>query len=133
MPDDLRVPGNRMQAHAHLHPRPGISILTALVEVDIQVLLNIHLPRHFVLWDCRRWDAIIAVCLSSAFHTTKAALPGMLAAGWGRIINTGSMHALVASPYKSAYNAAKHGIAGERSLNGSLLAGHTAGLPVHGQ
>ncbi|EIE26165.1 3-hydroxybutyrate dehydrogenase [Coccomyxa subellipsoidea C-169] len=59
-----------------------------------------------------KWDAIIAVCLSSAFHSTKAALPAMLEAKWGRIINTGSMHALVASPYKSAYNAAKHGIAG---------------------
>ena len=59
-----------------------------------------------------KWDAIIAVCLSSAFHSTKAALPFMLEQGWGRIINTGSMHALVASPYKSAYNAAKHGIAG---------------------
>lgn len=55
---------------------------------------------------------MIAVCLSSAFHATKAALPGMLERKWGRIINTGSMHALVASPYKSAYNAAKHGIAG---------------------
>ncbi len=77
-----------------------------------------HAARCPVLLQClsvgesRRWDAIIAVCLSSAFHTTKAALPGMLDAGWGRIINTGSMHALVASPYKSAYNAAKHGIAG---------------------
>ena len=59
-----------------------------------------------------KWDAIIAVCLSSAFHSTKAALPFMLEQQWGRIINTGSMHALVASPYKSAYNAAKHGIAG---------------------
>ena len=59
-----------------------------------------------------KWDAIIAVCLSSAFHSTKAALPSMLDQKWGRIINTGSMHALVASPYKSAYNAAKHGIAG---------------------
>jgi 3-hydroxybutyrate dehydrogenase len=59
-----------------------------------------------------KWDAIIAVCLSSAFHATKAALPAMLEARWGRVINTGSMHALVASPYKSAYNAAKHGIAG---------------------
>jgi 3-hydroxybutyrate dehydrogenase len=58
------------------------------------------------------WDAILAIILSSAFHTTKAALPGMKAKGWGRIINTGSMHSLVASPYKSAYNAAKHGIAG---------------------
>ncbi|MEP7348913.1 MAG: 3-hydroxybutyrate dehydrogenase [Sphingorhabdus sp.] len=59
-----------------------------------------------------RWDAVLAIILTSAFHTTKAALPGMKAKGWGRIINTGSMHSLVASPYKSAYNAAKHGIAG---------------------
>ena len=59
-----------------------------------------------------KWDAILAIILSSAFHATKAALPGMKAKGWGRVINTGSMHSLVASPYKSAYNAAKHGIAG---------------------
>jgi 3-hydroxybutyrate dehydrogenase len=59
-----------------------------------------------------KWDAIIAIILSSAFHATKAALPGMKAKGWGRVINTGSMHSLVASPYKSAYTAAKHGIAG---------------------
>lgn len=59
-----------------------------------------------------KWDAIIAIILSSAFHTTKAALPAMKQKGWGRIINTGSMHSLVASPFKSAYNAAKHGIAG---------------------
>ena len=59
-----------------------------------------------------KWDSILAIILSSAFHTTKAALPGMKAKGWGRVINTGSMHSLVASPYKSAYNAAKHGLAG---------------------
>ena len=59
-----------------------------------------------------KWDAILAIILSSAFHTTKAALPAMKAKGWGRVINTGSMHSLVASPYKSAYNAAKHGLAG---------------------
>lgn len=59
-----------------------------------------------------KWDAVLAIILSSAFHATKAALPGMKAKGWGRIINTGSMHSLVASPFKSAYNAAKHGIAG---------------------
>ena len=59
-----------------------------------------------------KWDAILAIILSSAFHTTKAALPGMKTKGWGRVINTGSMHSLVASPYKSAYNAAKHGLAG---------------------
>ena len=59
-----------------------------------------------------KWDAIISIILSSAFHTTKAALPAMKAKGWGRIINTGSMHSLVASPYKVAYNSAKHGLAG---------------------
>src|SRR5690606_30427610 len=55
---------------------------------------------------------IIAVDLSSAFHTTRAAVPHMKNAGWGRIINIASAHALVASPFKSAYVAAKHGIAG---------------------
>jgi 3-hydroxybutyrate dehydrogenase len=59
-----------------------------------------------------KWDAILAINLSSAFHTTRLAVPGMKAAGWGRIINTASAHSLVASPFKSAYVAAKHGIAG---------------------
>ena len=59
-----------------------------------------------------RWDAIIAINLSSAFHTTRFAVPAMKAKKWGRIINTASAHSLVASPNKSAYVAAKHGIAG---------------------
>ncbi len=59
-----------------------------------------------------KWDAIIGINLTAAFHTTKSVLPGMKEQGWGRIINTASAHALVASPYKSAYVAAKHGIAG---------------------
>ncbi|HEX4176891.1 MAG TPA: 3-hydroxybutyrate dehydrogenase, partial [Rhizomicrobium sp.] len=59
-----------------------------------------------------KWDQIIAINLSSAFHTTRAAVPGMKAKKWGRIINTASAHALVASPFKSAYVSAKHGIAG---------------------
>jgi 3-hydroxybutyrate dehydrogenase len=59
-----------------------------------------------------KWDAIIAINLSSAFHTTRLAVPEMKARGWGRIINTASAHSLVASPNKSAYVAAKHGIAG---------------------
>ena len=59
-----------------------------------------------------KWDAILAINLSAAFHTTRLALPGMKTKGWGRIINIASAHALVASPYKSAYVAAKHGIAG---------------------
>lgn len=59
-----------------------------------------------------KWDAIIAINLSSAFHTTRLALPAMKSRKWGRIIQIASAHALVASPYKSAYVAAKHGIAG---------------------
>jgi len=59
-----------------------------------------------------KWDQIIAINLTSAFHTTKAAVPGMKARGWGRIVNIASAHSLVASPYKAAYIAAKHGIAG---------------------
>ena len=59
-----------------------------------------------------KWDAITAINLSSAFHAIKAALPSMQGAGWGRVINVASAHALVASPFKSAYVAAKHGIAG---------------------
>ena len=59
-----------------------------------------------------KWDAIIAINLSSAFHTTRAAFAGMKSRGWGRIINIASAHGLVASPFKSAYVAAKHGILG---------------------
>ncbi|MDB5512813.1 MAG: 3-hydroxybutyrate dehydrogenase [Enterovirga sp.] len=59
-----------------------------------------------------KWDQIIAINLSSAFHAIRAAVPGMKARGWGRIIQTASAHSLVASPFKSAYVSAKHGIAG---------------------
>lgn len=59
-----------------------------------------------------KWDLIIALNLTAAFHTTRMAISGMKEKGWGRIINTASAHALVASPYKAAYVAAKHGIAG---------------------
>ena len=59
-----------------------------------------------------KWDAILAINLSAVFHTTRLAIPAMKAKGWGRIINTASAHSLVASPNKSAYVAAKHGVAG---------------------
>jgi 3-hydroxybutyrate dehydrogenase len=59
-----------------------------------------------------RWDAIIAINLSSAFHTTRLAIPGMRRRNWGRIVNIASAHGLVASAQKSAYVAAKHGIVG---------------------
>jgi 3-hydroxybutyrate dehydrogenase len=59
-----------------------------------------------------KWDAILAINLSSSFHTTRAALEAMKSRGWGRIINIASAHALVASPFKAAYVAAKHGLLG---------------------
>ena len=59
-----------------------------------------------------KWDAIIAINMSSAFHATRLALPGMLANHWGRIINVASVHGLVGSAEKSAYVAAKHGVVG---------------------
>ena len=68
------------------------------------------------------WDAIIAINLSSAFHATKAAIPGMKARGWGRIVNIASAHGLVGSPDKSAYVAAKHGIVGLTKVTALELA-----------
>lgn len=59
-----------------------------------------------------KWDAIIAINLCASFHAIRALLPGMKTRGWGRVINVASAHALVASPFKSAYVAAKHGVAG---------------------
>ena len=59
-----------------------------------------------------KWDQIIAINLTSAFHTIRAAVPGMKSRKWGRIINTASAHSLVASPFKAAYVSAKHGLAG---------------------
>jgi 3-hydroxybutyrate dehydrogenase len=76
-----------------------------------------------------KWDAIIAINLSSAFHTIHHALPGMKAKGWGRIINTASAHSLVASPNKAAYVAAKHGIAGLTKTVALEVA--TAGITVN--
>lgn len=99
----LRKPCRDMVAKVH----QDFGMLDILLNnVGIQYVAPVHeFPDD-------KWDAMIAITLSSAFHTTKAALPRMIEQEWGRIINTGSMHALVASPYKSAYNAAKHGIAG---------------------
>jgi 3-hydroxybutyrate dehydrogenase len=69
-----------------------------------------------------KWDQIIAINLSSAFHAIRAAVPGMKARKWGRIINTASAHSLVASPFKAAYVSAKHGIAGLTKTVGLELA-----------
>lgn len=63
-------------------------------------------------FSAEKWDAIIAINMSSAFHTTAVALPMMRKAGWGRVVNIASAHGLTASPFKSAYVAAKHGVVG---------------------
>jgi 3-hydroxybutyrate dehydrogenase len=76
-----------------------------------------------------RWDAIIAINLSSAFHTMRMALPGMKRRGWGRVINIASVHGLVASAGKSAYVAAKHGLVG--LTKAAALESATAGVTVN--
>ncbi|MDP8912440.1 MAG: 3-hydroxybutyrate dehydrogenase, partial [Pseudomonadota bacterium] len=81
----------------------------------IDILVNNAGMQHVAPLDqfpVEKWDLIIALNLSAAFHTTRLALPAMKAKGWGRIINTASAHSLVASPNKAPYVAAKHGIAG---------------------
>jgi 3-hydroxybutyrate dehydrogenase len=81
----------------------------------IDVLVNNAGIQHVAPVDdfpASKWDAILAINLTAAFHTTRFALPAMKRKRWGRIVNVASAHALVASPFKSAYVAAKHGIAG---------------------
>ena len=81
----------------------------------VDVLVNNAGVQHvepIETFPVEQWDRIIAVNLSSAFHTIQSTLPLMRAKGWGRIVNVASIHGLVASPYKSAYVAAKHGVIG---------------------
>ncbi|MGZ8403844.1 MAG: 3-hydroxybutyrate dehydrogenase [Rhodoplanes sp.] len=76
-----------------------------------------------------KWDQIIAINLSSTFHTVRAAVPGMKARKWGRIINIASAHSLVASPFKAAYVSAKHGLAGFTKVVALELA--TSGITIN--
>jgi 3-hydroxybutyrate dehydrogenase len=81
----------------------------------VDILINNAGIQHVAPVDefpIEKWDAIIGINLSSSFHTIRAALPAMKAKKWGRVINIASAHALIASPFKSAYVAAKHGVAG---------------------
>jgi 3-hydroxybutyrate dehydrogenase len=85
----------------------------ALGKVDVLVNnAGIQHVEAIETFPVAKWDAIIAINLSSAFHAMRAVVPGMKARKWGRIINIASAHALVASPFKSAYVAAKHGVLG---------------------
>ncbi len=97
------------QACRHLVDR------AAEVFGSVDILVNNAGIQHVAAIDdfpTAKWDAILAINLSSAFHTTAAALPWMRKGGWGRVINIASAHGLRASPYKSAYVAAKHGVIG---------------------
>ncbi|MBL8329615.1 MAG: 3-hydroxybutyrate dehydrogenase [Rubrivivax sp.] len=98
----------------------------------VDVLVNNAGIQHVAEIDqfpVERWDAIIAINLSSAFHTMRLALPGMKSKGWGRIINVASVHGLVASTAKSAYVAAKHGIVGLTKVGALETA--TTGITVN--
>jgi 3-hydroxybutyrate dehydrogenase len=107
-----------------------IAAMIALAETtfgSVDVLMNnagIQFVAPIEEFPVEKWDQIIAINLSSAFHAMRAAIPGMKARGWGRIISTASAHSLVASPFKSAYVAAKHGIAGLTKTAALELATH---------
>jgi 3-hydroxybutyrate dehydrogenase len=111
--------GAKVAYHGADMSQPGeIEAMMALAEREfggVDVLVNNAGIQHVANiedFPVERWDAIIAINLSSAFHTTRLALPGMKRRNWGRIINIASVHGLVASAQKSAYVAAKHGIVG---------------------
>ena len=94
-----------------------VSQIEAMMEEagGVDILVNNAGMQHVAPvedFPVEKWDTIIALNLTAAFHTTRLAIPGMKAKGWGRIINTASAHSKVASPFKSAYISAKHGLDG---------------------
>ena len=111
--------GGRVSYHGADMSKPAeIEAMVRACEAEfgaVDILVNNAGIQHVALvedFPAERWDAIIAINLSSAFHTTRHALPGMKARNWGRVINVASAHGLVASAQKSAYVAAKHGLVG---------------------
>ena len=105
-------------SNANLSKAEGVrSLITAAEDTfgQVDVLVNnagIQFVSPIEEFPDEKWEAIIALDLSAAFYATKAVIAGMKARGWGRIINIASAHGLVASPFKSAYVSAKHGIVG---------------------
>jgi 3-hydroxybutyrate dehydrogenase len=139
--DDAQIAAARAEAGGALYhgadmSKPAeIAAMMAAAEAElggVDILVNnagIQFVSPVEDFPPEKWDAILAINLSSAFHTTRLAVPGMKARGWGRIINTASAHSLVASPFKSAYVAAKHGIAGFTKTIALEVA--TAGVTVN--
>ena len=116
---EVRALGGEARHHPADMTRPEqIEAMMAYAEAEfggVDILVNNAGIQHVApveVFPVERWDAIIAINLSSAFHTTRLALPGMRARNWGRIVNIASAHGLAASAGKSAYVAAKHGIIG---------------------
>ncbi len=100
-----------------LDPQGAVALVTETIGVfgRVDILVNNAGIQHvspIETFSAERWDAIIALNLSAAFHTIRTAFAAMKEQGFGRIINVASAHALVASPFKSAYVAAKHGVLG---------------------
>ncbi len=96
-----------------LDPEAIEAMMQSLGSIDI--LVNNAGMQHVSPvedFPTEKWDAVIALNISAVFHTTRLAVPAMKEKGWGRIINTASAHSLTASPFKSAYNASKHAVAG---------------------
>lgn len=111
---------------ADLSRRDGVEALMAGAG-QVDILVNNAGMQHVAPieeFPVAKWDQIIALNLSAAFDTTRLAVSHMKAAGWGRIINTASAHSLVASPFKAAYVAAKHGLYGLTKTVALELAGH---------
>lgn len=116
---------------ADLTQRAGVETLMAGAG-PVDILVNNAGMQHVAPveeFSPEKWDAIIALNLTAAFDTCRLAVPHMKRSGWGRIINTASAHSLVASPFKVAYVAAKHGIAGLTKTLGLELA--TTGTTVN--
>jgi len=110
--------GDAPYSAADLSKPAGVRAMVAEAEAalgGVDILVNnagIQFVSPVEDFPEEKWDAIISINMSSNFHAIRAALPGMKARGWGRIINIASAHGLVASPYKVAYVAAKHGVVG---------------------
>lgn len=117
---DLAGAGGVKVVHSGADMREPAQIETMISEAierfgQLDILINNAGIQHvspIESFPVEKWNDILAINLSSAFHTMRTTLPQMIEAGWGRVVNIASTHALVASPFKSAYVAAKHGIAG---------------------
>ncbi len=116
---DLARHGGKVGHHPADVSQPAqIEAMLAYAEAEfggVDILVNNAGIQHVAAvedFPVERWDAIIAINLSAVFHTTRLALPGMNARGWGRIVNIASVHGLVGSTGKAAYVAAKHGVIG---------------------